>query len=128
MKRHNNIMQRALSLRDDLGLCFIADGIHIPFFALKNYLRAAGLERSIVVTDAIALAGLGPEGYTQGSIEVKVGEDMVARAPDSAGGAYLAGAVITLPQTIANLRTQIGLNTKQIERITHGNPRRAIGL
>ena len=33
---------------------FIADGAHIPFFALKNYLDLVGTERAIVVTDAMA--------------------------------------------------------------------------
>ena len=41
MNRHDNIVQRALSLSDRLWLCFIADGAHVPFVALGNYLRLA---------------------------------------------------------------------------------------
>jgi N-acetylglucosamine-6-phosphate deacetylase len=52
--RHDNIIQRALSLHDRLLLCLIADGAHVPFPALGNYMRAAGLDRCVVVTDAIA--------------------------------------------------------------------------
>src|SRR5436190_15808474 len=63
MHRHDNIIQRALSLREHLWLCFIADGVHVPPPALGNYLRAAGFDRAIVVTDAIAPAGLGPGRY-----------------------------------------------------------------
>src|SRR5947208_840331 len=33
MDRHDNIVQRALSLAGDLWLCFIADGVHVPFVA-----------------------------------------------------------------------------------------------
>ncbi|RYG62373.1 N-acetylglucosamine-6-phosphate deacetylase, partial [bacterium] len=73
LDRHDNIIQRALSLRDELWLCFIADGVHVPFFALKNYMDAAGLERCIIVTDAIAPAGLGPGRFSLGQIELEIG-------------------------------------------------------
>ena len=46
--RHDNIVQRALSLRENLWLCFIADGVHIPFYALRNYLDLVGIDKSIV--------------------------------------------------------------------------------
>lgn len=128
MHRHDNVVQRALSLSEHLWLCFIADGVHVPFFALKNYLRAASIERCIVVTDAIAPAGLGPGRYTFGHLELDIGADMVARAPDSAGGAYLAGAAITMPQSLANLEEHLSLSSVQRALLTDHNPRRALGL
>ena len=45
MHRHDNIIQRALSLADRLWLCFIADGAHVPFAALGNYLKLASEDR-----------------------------------------------------------------------------------
>ena len=45
--RHNNVIQRVLSLSDRLTIGFIADGIHIPYFALKNYLAVAGFDRIV---------------------------------------------------------------------------------
>ena len=59
LARHDNIIQRALGLSDRLTIMFIADGVHVPYPALRNYLRVAGTERAIVVTDAISAAGLG---------------------------------------------------------------------
>jgi N-acetylglucosamine-6-phosphate deacetylase len=79
--RHDNIVQRVLSLRDKITPTFIADGAHVPFFALKNYLDLVGIDRAIVVTDAIAPAGLGPGKYTLGRWELVIKEDLVARAP-----------------------------------------------
>jgi len=125
MHRHDNIVQRALSLSDRLWLCFIADGAHIPFFALGNYLRAATLARCIVVTDAIAPAGLGPGRYTVSRWTLDIGADMVARAPD---GSHLVGAAITMPQSAANLQARLGLPRQDIEQLTQANPRRALGL
>ena len=123
MNRHDNIVQRALSLSDRLWLCFIADGAHVPFFALKNYLRAATIERCIIVTDAIAPASLGPGRYTLGRWQLDIGADMVARAPD---GSHLVGAAITMPQSVANLRDCLQLSADEIEQLCGVNPRRAL--
>ena len=65
-----------------LWLCFIPDGVHVEFFSLRNYLRAAGIERSIFVTDAISAARLGPGLYSLAGWDIKVGDDLVARSPD----------------------------------------------
>jgi N-acetylglucosamine-6-phosphate deacetylase len=73
MHRHDNIVQRVLSVSDRLWVTFIADGAHIPLFALKNYLDVVGLDRAIVVTDAIAPAGLGPGDYTISRWRLRIG-------------------------------------------------------
>jgi N-acetylglucosamine-6-phosphate deacetylase len=123
MPRHDNIIQRALSLSHRLWLCFIADGVHVPFFALRNYLRAASLERCIIVTDAIAPAGLGPGRYTLGRWELDIGADMVARAPD---GSHLIGAAITMVQSVINLQQHLQLSSADVRRLTVENPRCAL--
>lgn len=119
LPRHDNIIQRALSL-ESLKFTFIADGAHVPFFALKNYIRTAGLERCAIVTDAIAPARLGPGNYTLGRWNLTIGDDMVARAPD---GSHLVGAAITMPQSAQNLVKQLGLNDAQVRQLTWDNPR-----
>jgi N-acetylglucosamine-6-phosphate deacetylase len=120
--RHDNIVQRVLSLSDHLWVTFIADGAHIPLFALKNYLDIVGLDRAIVVTDAIAPAGLGPGDYTISRWRLKIGEDLVARAPD---GSHLVGAAMGMTRVADNLRS-IGLSDTHIDRVTFRNPKRAI--
>jgi N-acetylglucosamine-6-phosphate deacetylase len=123
MHRHDNIIQRALSLSDRIWMCFIADGFHVPFVALKNYLRAAGLDRCIVVTDAIAPAGLGPGRYTLGRWELLIGADMVARAPD---GSHFVGSAISMPESTRRLRDELGLSEAQRDQLTRINPGLAI--
>jgi N-acetylglucosamine-6-phosphate deacetylase len=125
MHRHDNIVQRALSLADRLWLCFIADGVHVPFAALGNYLKLAGYDRCIVVTDAIAPAGLGPGRYKFGRWDLVVGEDMVSRAPDRS---HFVGSGITMKQSAGNLRTSLGLSDTTIRKLTFDNPRSALGL
>jgi N-acetylglucosamine-6-phosphate deacetylase len=125
MHRHDNIVQRALSLSDRLWLTFIADGAHVAWPALGNYLRAARLWRCIVVTDAIAAAGLGPGRYTLGHWDLMIGEDMVARAPD---GSHLVGSAGTMQRSEKNLTEHIGLTEAQLRMLLIENPRKAIEL
>lgn len=122
MHRHDNIVQRALSLRKHLWLCFIADGAHIAWPALDNYLTLAG-HHAIVVSDASGLAGLPPGEYTYGNVTRVVGEDGVPRAKD---GSHLAGAGITMDQAARNLREHLGLGDARIRQLTHESPMQAI--
>ena len=124
MPRHDNIIQRTLSLADRLWLCFIADGVHIPFFALRNYLHVTGYAQAIVVTDAMAAAGLGPGSYRLGRRTVEVGADLVARA-DAQG--TLAGSTGTMARSERNLREVLGLPEAVTQALLVDNPRRAIG-
>jgi N-acetylglucosamine-6-phosphate deacetylase len=123
MHRHDNIVQRALRLADRLWLCFIADGAHVPYVALGNYLRLAG-DRAIVVSDSIAPAGLGPGRYTLGRWDIVVGEDMVPRAPDRS---HFVGSGVTMQKSADNLRTALRLPEAVVSRLTCDNPRAALG-
>lgn len=125
MHRHDNIIQRALALRDRLWLCFIPDGVHIDFFALKNYLRCAGLERSIFVTDAISAARLGPGRYTLAGWDIQIGDDLVARSPD---GSHFVGSTVTVPRILTNGQQELGLSKAELEVLLDTNPRKALGL
>lgn len=123
MHRHDNIVQRVLSLADRLWLTFIVDGAHVPFVALGNYLRLAGPGRCIVVSDAIAPAGLGPGRYTLGRWEVEIGEDMVPWAPDRS---HLLGSAVTMRQSAEHLRTALGLTPEAVRQLTVENPARVL--
>jgi N-acetylglucosamine-6-phosphate deacetylase len=125
MHRHDNIIQRALSLSDRIWVCLIADGVHVPFPALSNYIRSAGIDRCIVVTDAIAPAGLGPGRYTMARWDLQIGDDMVARSPD---GSHFVGSAITMRRAAENLAGSCGLTSDQIECLTLHNPRLALGI
>jgi N-acetylglucosamine-6-phosphate deacetylase len=124
LPRHDNIIQRVLSLRDRLMICFIADGVHVPFPALGNYLHLAGMDRSIVVTDVISAAGLGPGRYTLGSQTINVGDDLVARSSD---GSHFMGSTATMPRMAAALRAELGLTQEQFDAMAGRNPRRVLG-
>lgn len=124
LPRHDNIVQRALALSSRLWCCFIADGNHIPWHALGNYLRLVG-NRAIVVSDSMAAAGMGQGRFSLGAMEVAVGSDKVARQP---GSQLLAGAVVPLPEAALKLQEYLGLSPQEVHQMLVRNPRRALGL
>ena len=122
-RRRTNMLDPGC-LAGRLHISFIADGAHIPFFALGNYLRAAGIDRCIIVSDAVAPAGLGPGRYNLGRWDLHIGEDLVARAPDRS---HLIGSAITMRQAAHNLSTSLGLSDSDVDVLCRLNPRRLLG-
>jgi N-acetylglucosamine-6-phosphate deacetylase len=124
LHRHDNIIQRALNLCDQLYIGFIADGVHVPFAALKNYLKCCGCERAFVVTDAICGAGLGPGEYTIGDQPVVVDENLATWAADRS---HLVGSAGTMPRSAENLKNALGLDERQINLLMVENPQMIAG-
>ncbi len=124
LHRHNNFIQRALALHDRLWLCFIPDGVHVDFFALKNYLRCAGIERSIFVTDAISAARLGPGKYHLAGREVSVGSDLVARLPNG----QFCGSTVTMPRIQTHALQDLDLDKETLAQLVDSHPRKAVPL
>jgi len=123
LHRHDNIVQRVLSLSDDLAIGFIADGIHVPFVALGNYFKITGLARAFIVTDAISAAGMGPGEYTLVGQRVIVDEDLATWSSDRS---HLVGSAMTMPRVRTNLRDRLGFDDAAITLLTRTNPARAI--
>ncbi len=124
MHRHDNIVQRALACREDLHFGLIADGHHIPLFALENYLRLIPRERVLLTTDAIAAAGLGPGTYCLAGQQVRVTENDAPRFDDSG---QLAGSAATMPMLVSHVGS-LGFDADTIDLFCGGNARRLLDL
>ncbi|MCC6679938.1 MAG: N-acetylglucosamine-6-phosphate deacetylase [Phycisphaeraceae bacterium] len=122
LKRHDNVIQRALALGDRLWLCMIADGVHIPFFVLSNYLKLAG-DRAILTTDAMAAAGCSPGTHRLGRWSVEVGPDLAVWAP---GRSHLLGSAVTMRRMEQNIRAHLGCTDDQVRMLTRTNPLAAV--
>ncbi len=85
---------------DRLRASFIADGIHIPPFALRALLRAKGLARSILVTDATAAAAAPAGHYELAGMAIERAADGAVRVP---GASVLAGSSLELDQAVRNI-------------------------
>jgi N-acetylglucosamine-6-phosphate deacetylase len=123
LPRHDNIVQRVLSLSEQLYIGFIADGVHVPFVALANYLKICG-ERAFIVTDAIRGAGLGPGEYSIGDQRVVVDENL---ATWSADRSHLVGSAGTMPRSAENLQNALGLEDREIQQLTVATPQMIVG-
>ena len=126
LPRHDNIIQRVLSLSDRLWISFIANGAHLPFFVLRNLLRTIGPERAIIVTDATAASGMGPGRYRLGEIEAVVGDDLVPRL--AADPQYLAGWRSRCLWRLGISRQNLRLGDQEISRLCIENPRKVLGI
>lgn len=119
LSRHDNILQKVLSLREHLWICYIADGIHIPLYVLKNYLDLTGFERSIITTDCMAGASAPPGRYKISHIELEVGEDGVVREP---GKENFAGSSASMKKCYDNLTLKMGISETNARKLTIENP------
>lgn len=96
-KTQNYIWQQLAE--DRLCPSFIVDGIHIPGEFFRSAVRAKGVERSILVTDAVMPALCLPGGYHLGEVEVELREDgsVVLR-----GQERLAGSALQMDKAVSN--------------------------
>lgn len=124
MHRHDNIIQRLLA-RDELTACFIPDGVHLPGFVLKNFVRAKPAGRVLFTTDAMSGAGAGPGRYRIGRLEIEVGADGVARQP---GGQGFAGSTLTPDVGVRRCADFLGLTMEESARLWSSAAAAAFGV
>lgn len=86
-------------VEDRLAASFIADGIHLDDDYYRAALRSKGLERSILVTDAVMPAMCAPGFYKLGEVEVELNE---SGKVSLRGGTRLAGSSLRMDHAIAN--------------------------
>ena len=105
LPRHPNFIWTLLAA-DPVAASFIVDGHHLPAATVKGLVRAKGVDRSILVTDATSAAACGPGRYSIGDVVCESREDGRVSLP---GTPYLAGSSLTLDRAIANTVKFTGL-------------------
>src|SRR5580658_3443375 len=100
----------------------IADGIHLAPEVVQIFLRAKGLERSVLITDATAAAGM-PDGiYQLGPLQVEVKDGKCTM------DGKLAGSVLTMDRAVRNITQFAGWSLQDAVRAASLNPARATSL
>lgn len=109
LPRHPNYIWDQLA-EDKLTASFIADGIHVPSSFLKVAIRAKGIERSVLVTDAVMPAGCQPGEYALGEIQVTLhpGDRVTLK-----GGNQLAGSALKMDVGVSYLMRMVGLSLRE---------------
>ncbi|GAA4611835.1 N-acetylglucosamine-6-phosphate deacetylase [Actinoallomurus liliacearum] len=124
LPRHPNHLWTQLA-DDRLHAGFIADGHHLPADTFRVMLRAKGVERSHLVSDATALAGMPPGRYrTPVGGEVELSAD---GRLSYVGTPLLAGASRSLADGVATAITMAGLPLATGLRLATANPGRFVG-
>jgi len=120
LPRHPNYIWEQLA-EDKLAASFIVDGIHLPDSFLKVALRAKGVERSVLITDAVMPAMCAPGPYRLGEVEVELKDDqrVVLR-----GGTRLAGSSLRMDAAISNVMRTAKLSLTEAIAMATVNPAR----
>ena len=104
---------------DRLAASFIADGLHVPPAALKVMLRAKGLDRAVLVTDATAAAAAAPGLYRFAGMPIEHSENGTVHVP---GQTMLAGSALCLDQAVRNVADWGFASPAEAVRLASANP------
>lgn len=124
LPRHPNLIWAQLA-DDRLTATLIADGHHLPADTLQVMLRAKTLDRALLVSDLVMLAGLPPGKYETpvgGSVELHA-----AGRLNVAGTNFLAGATATLKDAVAYVAANTSYSLGDAVRLATQNPGRYVG-
>jgi N-acetylglucosamine-6-phosphate deacetylase len=121
LPRHPNYLWTQLA-EDRLWASLIVDGIHLGKSFLTVALRAKGLDRAVLITDAVAPAGCEPGQYKLGEVEVILHPDGKVTLTNEM---RLAGSSLRMDRGIENLMRICGLTLRDAIRMATTNPAKA---
>lgn len=124
LPRMDNYLQAQLA-EDGLFASFIADGHHVPFFTLKNFIRAKRFEKTVLVSDAIMAADCGPGRYQLGDFEVEVSETLRCTKVGHAG---LAGSALTMDLGVINTALHTDATFEEAWTMASARPAQLVGI
>jgi N-acetylglucosamine-6-phosphate deacetylase len=100
----------------------IVDGIHVSPAVVRLFLKAKGIDGSVLITDATAAAGMPDGRYQLGPMLVDVKDGMCTI------DGKLAGSVLTMDRAVRNLMEFGSWSLKDAVRAATLNPAQAAGL
>src|SRR6266853_903872 len=107
---------------NQLSADIIADGIHVSAAVVQLFLHAKGFDRSVLITDATAAAGMPDGRYRLGPMEVEVKDGRCTV------DGKLAGSVLTMDRAVRNVASFVGWSLQNAVRAATLNPAHAVGL
>lgn len=110
--------------RDDVYAELITDMVHLHPGTITAVVKLKGIERLILITDAISETGLPDGEYELGGLETVL-KDGISRIKATG---RLAGSTLTMDVAVKNMVTQIGLDLKDAIRMATLNPAEVMKL
>lgn len=102
----------------------IADGHHVHPACIDLLSRVKDRDHLILITDAMAAAGMSDGHYTLGDLEVVVSEN-VARLKN---GGSLAGSTLTMIQAFRYMVEKVGVSIADASRMASGAPAKLLNM
>lgn len=124
MPKFPNLLWQQLA-HDGLTAGFIADGIHLEDSFLRAAIRAKGVDRSVLVTDASSPAGARAGRYHLGAQAIDLTEEGRVVL---AGTDRLAGSALRLDVAVSHVMRVVGMSFEDAVRMVTVNPERAVRL
>jgi N-acetylglucosamine-6-phosphate deacetylase len=124
LHKYNNPLWAGLA-DDRYTAMMIGDGHHIPNGVLKAMIRAKGISRTIIVSDAAPVAGLPPGRYTTSGNEVVLEESGLLHNPQIG---FLVGSSATMLVCMNHLASLKIFTLEEILDLGFYNPLRLIGV
>jgi N-acetylglucosamine-6-phosphate deacetylase len=122
--RHPNFIWEQLAA-DEMMASLIVDGHHLPPATVKTMIRAKGVRRTILVTDAIAAAGQAPGEYQLGSVRVRLDDAGRVAIPGAPG---LAGSALAMDRAVANTVRFAGVSLDDALAMASTHPAGYLGV
>ncbi|MEN6386192.1 MAG: amidohydrolase family protein [Phycisphaerales bacterium] len=118
VNRHNNILQYALAC-DKLSATIITDGHHLPAHLIKTIIKAKGIDKIAIISDASPIAGMPPGKYNILGNNAVLEKNGLLHNPKKE---CLVGSSATLVECVKFLQSISLLTKQQIIRVVHDNP------
>ncbi len=123
INRHHNPIWPQLS-NDAITVSIIADGFHLTKEEVRTFYKAKGVENTILVSDALDLAGLPPGEYVRGERKLLLTPDVVKLPKEN----VLAGAASPISKCVGVMLDYTGCSLKNAIQMASTNPARLFSL
>ncbi len=123
INRHNNPIWPQLA-NDALSISIITDGSHLNRDEVKTFYNAKGVDKTIIVSDALSLAGLPQGEYISDGDTLLVTKDVVMFPSEG----VLVGAIMSVSRCMATMMKFTQCSLKDAVQMASTNPARLIGM
>ncbi len=123
INRHHNPLWPQLA-NDGLSISIISDGFHLTKDEVRTFYKVKGVNQTILVSDALYLAGLLPGEYVDDGKTLLLTKDVVKFPAEN----VLAGAVSPISVCVGNMMRFTQCDLKDVIQMASTNPARLMGL
>ncbi|PID91884.1 MAG: N-acetylglucosamine-6-phosphate deacetylase [Bacteroidetes bacterium] len=123
INRHNNPLWPQLA-NDSISVSLIADGFHLNKEEVRTFYKVKGLNKTLLISDALDLAGMEPGTYVRGERSVLLTENVVKFPAEN----VLAGAASPISACVGNMMAFTGCSLAEAIQMSTTNQARMLGM